>query len=290
MPVAQGPAGPRRRLGAELRRLREASGLHLDAVADELGCSTSKLSRLENGKGIPKLLEVREMLRIYGPLPEHQRDRLVRLARDGRAQTWWQEYADVLSRATSEFDRFVALENDASTIRAFELGLVHGLLQIPAYSRGLLEGGEHDLDARDHARLLEVRARRREVLTRTPNPLRLHVVLDESALRRVVGSTTVMAEQLQNLLEVARRPNVTLTVIPFSVGAHAGLNGTFSIIEFDDDDERDVVYLESKIDTYLETPAQVKEYAIAFDELCRRALDPEQTLSFIGSILPEFDS
>lgn len=290
MAVAQGPAGPRRRLGTELRRLREASGLHLDAVADELGCSTSKVSRLENGKGIPKLIDVRELLRIYGPLPDQQRDRLLRWARDGRRQTWWQDYADVLSRASSEFDRFVALEDDASTIRSFELGLIHGLVQTPAYSRAIFGALLRDLADDEVDRLVQVRVRRRQVLWRAPVPLRLKIVLDEAALRRVVGCRAVMHDQLRFLLEVGQMSNVQLQVLPFAVGAHVGLPGSFTLIEFDQDDERDVVYLESRVDTYLEGPAQVIEYAAAFDELSRQAFTSARSAEFVETLLPEYES
>jgi transcriptional regulator with XRE-family HTH domain len=291
VPRTQGPAGPRRRLGAELRRLREASGHRLEDVAAELGCSPSKLSRLENGRGIPKLLDVRELAEIYGPLPDAARDRLLRWAREGRHQTWWQDYADVITKANAEFDRFVALEDDAAALRSFEIEVVHGLLQVPDYTRAVVAALHPRLGTEDLDRLVQVRMRRRDLLHRSPQPLRLAVVLDESVLRRVVGGRAAMGAQLRSLLDDAELANVDLRVMPLAIGAHIGLGGSFGLIEFQGSDEADVAYLENRVSTtYLESANQVIEYAAAFDALVAQALDREESVALIASLLPGYES
>jgi transcriptional regulator with XRE-family HTH domain len=267
--------------------LREASGLRLEDVADQLSCSPSKVSRLENGRGIPKLLDVRELARLYGPLPEPERDRLIRWAREGRHQTWWQDFADVLTKGNAEFDRFVALENDATALRSFEIEVVHGLLQVPAYSAAVMGELYPDLVPEEIARLVEVRARRRELLTREPTPPRLTVVLDEAVLHRRIGGEAVMRSQLRSLLEDSRMPNVDVRVLPFAVGAHVGLGGSFGLLEFAEE-EASIGYVENRSSTtYVEGVARVAEYAAAFDALLHRALGQAESMALIASMLPD---
>jgi hypothetical protein len=240
---------------------------------------------LENGRGIPKLLDVRELTNIYGPLPDSERERLLRWAREGRRQTWWQDFADVLTKGNAEFDRFVALENDATVLRSFEIEVVHGLLQIPEYSRAVMTALYPDLDSRDIDRLVEVRTRRRELLVRQPDPPRLSVVLDESVLHRMIGGPTTMTAQLRSLITDSRRSNIELRVLSFAAGAHIGLGGSFGVLDFKDEDSS-IGYVENRSSTsYLEGPARVSEYAAAFDALVQQALEPAESSALIASML-----
>src|SRR5690349_10228577 len=183
--VASGPVGPRRRLGAELRRLRTAKGFHLDHVAGELGCSTSKISRLETGKGIPKPADVRRLLRIYDATAV-DRDLLMRLVRDSRAEGWWESYTDGVPLERFFLDgpgRYAALESDAVALLSFDSAILHGLLQIPEYARAVLSAELPDHSPSDVDQLVELRLRRQEALHR-PRPLRLSAVVDESVFAR----------------------------------------------------------------------------------------------------------
>ena len=132
--VASGPAGPRRRLGTELRKLRNGAGLHLDEVAQALGCSTSKVSRLETGKGVPKASDVRQMIRLYGRTTDDEQETLLQLVRDSRAEGWWTTYTDGVAPERFFLDvpgRYAALETDAVALRTVDVGPLDGLLQIP---------------------------------------------------------------------------------------------------------------------------------------------------------------
>ena len=286
-----GPVVPRRRLGAELRRLREESGLKIDVGAAELECSTSKVSRLETGKGIPKGRDVRDLLDRYGVTDEDRREWLMRLVHDGQRQGWWSDYSDVLGQApaapllSDNFDRYVALEQDAAEVRSFEMSVVPGLLQTEEYARAVLSA----LSAADDEvtdRLVEVRIKRQRRLYSDEDPLTVHMVLDEAVLRRPVGGDQVMRRQLRRLLSDARRPNVTFQVLPFSVGAHGSMAGSFVVLAFPDSQDHDLVYVESHLgDLYLEKEQDVAVYTQVFERLAERSLSPEQSARLVGELV-----
>src|SRR6185312_10463354 len=125
MSPARGPVVPRRRLGAELRALREQAGLTIEDVATELECSVSKISRLETGKGIPKGRDVRDLLERYEVRDQARRDRMMRWAREGQRQGWWHNFSDVLAPdpedplLADDLERYVGYEQDASEVRSF---------------------------------------------------------------------------------------------------------------------------------------------------------------------------
>ncbi|WP_281690724.1 helix-turn-helix domain-containing protein [Pseudonocardia thermophila] len=284
MPTSRSPLGSRRRLGAELRRLRTRAGLTLDEVAAQLTCSTSKISRLETGKGIPKLPDVRELIRIYGVTSDTEQEMLLRLVHDSREHGWWEPLLDGLPHDTvvDLSARHAALESDALRVSAFEIVWVHGLLQTPDYARAVLAATgrvEHDGEI---DRLVELRRRRQEALLRADSPLELVLVLDESVLHRVVGSPAIMAEQLQHLSVMARRPNVSVRVLPFAGGARRGHAGAFGVIEFLPGAGSDVAYLEGHTGlTHLDGPGDVEEYRAVFGELLLASLDATASLAEI---------
>jgi transcriptional regulator with XRE-family HTH domain len=195
MIMPQGPAIPRRRLGAELRRLREDVGLSLEQAAAALECSTSKISRLETGKGLPKQRDVRDLVRLYGKTAEGDLERLLRWAREGARAGWWQEYTPLLSQATFVFDgvdRYVALESGASRLTCFDNAAFHGLLQAPDYARTIIRTLLPDYTAEEIEKMVEFRLRRQDFLHRPDGPLRLDTVVDEAVFRRFVGGSEVM--------------------------------------------------------------------------------------------------
>jgi transcriptional regulator with XRE-family HTH domain len=275
--VATGPAGPRRRLGAELRRLRSSAGLHLDQVAGQLRCSTSKISRLETGKGIPKAADVRELIRIYGVVADTEREMLLRLVRESRTEGWWESYVDGVASERFFLDepgRYAALEDDAVALRSFDYGILHGLLQTPDCARAVLTAqlphhSRHEID-----QLVELRERRQEALTR-PEPLRLTAVVDESGLVRTVGGPAVMAAQLHHLLGMTELPNVTVRVLPFTAGFRRAHMGHFMILEIPAALGSDIVYAEGHAgETFLEVESDVDLYRDVFDDALARSLEP----------------
>jgi transcriptional regulator with XRE-family HTH domain len=241
MTWSPGPVVTRRRLGGELRRLREGAGLKLEDVARRLECSPSKISRLENGKGVPRWRDVRDMLEVYDVPGGADRERLLDWAKSGQARMWWQDYRDVLPPAMATY---VELEWDARRLTAYEPYVMHGLLQTREYARAVLQnnyGSTSSPDAID--RLVEVRMRRQEALA-PDHGLTFACVLDESTLHRVVGSPSVQCEQLEHLIAVAEAEHVDVRVLPFSSGLLPSSRDSFAKLEFSDPDVEDVVYIE----------------------------------------------
>ncbi len=287
-----GPSIPRRRLGAELRKLREGAHLRIEDVADLLECSVSKVSRLETGKGIPKARDVRDLLERYGVDDPQYRDRVMRWARQGQSQGWWSEYSDVLAPdphdplTAAHLERYVALEADARTIESFEPIVVHGLLQTADYAGavlGVLSVGGQSAAVR---RRVEVRMRRQERLYATEDPLTLRLVLDEAVLYRPVGGDRVMQRQLRRLLDDGARDNIEIRVLPFHNGAHPAVAGSFVLLDFPETTVHDLVYIESHLGgVYLEKDGDVDTYTRLYRSLADSALPPADSAALIESLL-----
>jgi transcriptional regulator with XRE-family HTH domain len=281
------PAGPtvrRRRLGAELRRLRENQSLKLEEVAERLGVAPSTLSRIETGKAPTKTAYLTAMLGWYGVDDPVARKVMVDMAREGHRKGWWSIYDDVLP---SGFDIYVGLEAEASGLRSYESDLVHGLLQSTDYALAVLR----ELRPRDSEELLErgveLRMQRQRILDQDP-PLDLWIILDESAVRRNIGGPAVMRRQLQHLIQASRWSNVTLQVLAFDCGAHAGLIGPFSILEFPERTDTDVAYTECLGGMiYLEKDREVRACAEAFDRMRASALSPAASVELIERVAEE---
>ena len=269
-----------------MRRLRAESGLTLDEVAEQMTCSTSKISRLETGKGVPKVPDVRELMRIYGVTSDTEINSLLRLVRDGREHGWWESYLDGVQPERFMMDapaRYAALETAASRVSAFEIAWLHGLLQSPAYAAALLRallGEAHDPIEID--RLVGLRLRRQAALLDRDPALQVRVVLDESVLARVVGGPGVMAAALDHLLARAALPNVTVRVLPHAAGVHRAHAGPIVLLEFPPDAGSDVVYVEGHAgETLLERTRDVVLYKVVLDDLWTRSLDPDATRDLV---------
>ena len=278
MVVDRSPTVRRRRLGIELRRLRETAGLMIEDVATHLECSSSKVSRIETGKAVPRVRDVRDMLELYD-VTDTQADLLLTIVREAQQKGWWTDYEDVLPAA---FETYVGLEAEAASLRTFQHH-VHGLLQTEEYARAMLRGA-HLSDSDGVERLVALRMRRQDMLTK-PNPIELWAVIDEAALHRRMGGTEVMRGQLRHLVEMAELPNVTLQVLPFAKGAHAGVIGAFTLIEFPDPTDNDVVYVDSPAGSiYLEKDKDLRRYTLVFDHLRAAALPPDESIPFIDAV------
>jgi transcriptional regulator with XRE-family HTH domain len=241
MTWSPGPVVTRRRLGGELRRLREGAGLKLEDVARRLECSPSKISRLENGKGVPRWRDVRDMLEVYEVADGEQRERLESWARTGQAKMWWQAYNDVLPPVMATY---VELEWDAARIRAYEAYVVHGLLQTRDYARTVLHNAFGSaMSERSVEKLVDVRMRRQEALTPS-HGLSFHCVLDESTLYRVVGSPNILRAQIEHLIAAADADHVDVRVLPFSAGLVPGSREAFAKLDFSEGIDHGLVYVE----------------------------------------------
>jgi len=255
MTWSPGPVVTRRRLGGELKRLREGRRLKLEDVARRLECSPSKISRLENGKGVPRWRDVRDMLEVYGVPDGDQRERLLDWARTGRQPTWWQSYSDVLA---ADMATYVEYEWDAARIDAYEAHIVHGLLQTRDYARGALRSfWGKTLGSEQIERLVEVRMRRQEALT-ADHGLTFRCVLDESTLYRVVDNADVLARQVEHLIEIAEAEHVDLRVLPFSAGLVPASRESFSKLQFSAGIEHGLIYVERPVASeFLAAPEDV---------------------------------
>jgi transcriptional regulator with XRE-family HTH domain len=284
--AAEGPLLHRRRLGAELRRLRGERTL--DEVADATLISSSKLSRLENGQGVPNQRDIRDLVAFYA-LDTAEADRLRRWAASGRRQAWWQEYSDALPGG---LDVYLDHESGASTIRSYSAAVVPPLLQTSGYAKPLYRViPPVKSDDESVGRLDELREQRQARLVDPAGPVRLTAILDEAVLHRPSGSNADMAAQLDHLVTVSRQRNVTLTVVPFSAGVHAGVEGQFTILQYADDIAHDIVAVEShRGERFLERHVDVLEYLRIFDAISAKALDPDESRQLIAAVRTEFVS
>jgi hypothetical protein len=249
-----------------------------------LGVAPSTLSRIETGKAPTKSAYLSHLLELYQVTDPAQRQILVDMAREGHRKGWWAAYDDVLP---SGLGVYVGLEAEASGLRSYEIGVVHGLLQTTDYARAVLRASAPRHTADQIERLVDLRMERQRRLDDDP-PLDLWVIHDEAVIRRTVGGPTVMRHQLAHLLVASGLPGVTLQVLPFDSGAHAGHDGPFSIVEFHDRSDSEVVYVESTAGPiYLEKDRDVRASAEIFDRLRAAALPPEASLDLISKAARE---
>jgi transcriptional regulator with XRE-family HTH domain len=277
VPEVRSPTVRRRELGALLRSLRNEKGLTVEQVAVSLMCSQSKVSRMETGHGAATLRDIRDLCDLYGVTDQAERDRMMRLAREGKRRGWWQSY-------DLEFATLVGLEAEALVIAGFQSSVVPGLLHTAEYARAGHEGAMPRLSPDQIERRIEAKLTRQRILTRD-NPPRFTAVLDEAALHRVVGGSSVMAAQLAKILEMSALPNITVQVLPYEVGAHPAVESNFIILELPDPTPG-VVFVEGLIgSTYLEREEDLDRYNKIFDQLQTIALDPKDTADLIANLI-----
>lgn len=273
------PTVRRRRLGAELRQRRERAGLSLEVVAERLECSQSKISRIETGHTSVTVRDVRDMLAIY-EATDAEIEELSELARDARQKAWWHPYTQVLSSA------YVGLEAEARRVRTYEQLVVPGLLQTENYARAMMQTFPKR-PAEEISDRIRVRMQRQSLLDREDD-FNLWVVLDEAALSRPVGGDEVMREQLRRLLNAAERPNVKIQLLPFEIGAHAGMDGTFAILDFDQIRDQSIVFAENATGgLFIDKYDEVQRYLRLFDIVHTAALGPEHTAARIKELVEE---
>ncbi|MFC8829602.1 helix-turn-helix domain-containing protein [Streptomyces sp. NPDC057137] len=273
------PTVRRRRLGQELRRLREVKGMTAEEVAERLLVSQSKISRLENGRRSISQRDVRDLCGVYEVEDNRIVESLMQMAKDSRQQGWWHAFGDI------PYSVYIGLETDAASLRVYEPQVVPGLLQTRGYAEALITGALPETSPTDVEKRVSVRVRRQERVNAPELPLRLWAVIDESALRRVVGGRHLMREQLEFLVELSQLPHVTVQVLPFEMGAHPGISGHYAILEFPDATDSSVVYIEGVTsDLYLEKANDVQKYSVMYEHLRAQALNADQTREFISDI------
>lgn len=290
--MGRSPAASRRRLGMDLRSLREQAGLKIEDAAKRLDCSTAKVSRLENGKGVPYPRDVRDLVVLYGDAAQAHRAELLELVEDGRAQDWYSSFRDVIQVMSADhLTRFMELEQDAVEMAAFEEDLFPGLLQTEAYIQAICSVVFPDSSPQERKRFVEFRRERQKaVFSRGLRP-RLNLVVHELAIVRQIGSAQVMREQLESLRAdlAGSLSDVDFRLVPLRAEARGALGGPFVILKYHSERDQDLVYLEGREGaTWLETDADVGRYGTLFAGLQQDCLSREDSLLRLGQVAEEF--
>lgn len=285
MPQSASPTVLRIILGRQLQTLREQAGMSFDQAAGAIYASPWTLRRMEKAEVGLKLNYVKSLLLAYGITDAREIDSFLDLAREANKPGWWQSYADVLP---GWFRVFPGLEQAASLIRGYEPHCVPGLLQTEGYARALTMAGYPTARTEEIDRRVELRIARQQILTRSDPPA-LWVVFDEAVLRRPIGGAAVMRAQLDRIIDATVRPNITVQIAPFAVGAHPLMYGMFHLLRFPTAELPDVIYGENLTSAfYLDKPADVTAYSEALDRLCAQAAPADQTASILRRISTEY--
>jgi len=274
------PTMLRRQLGAELRRLRDQAKRTVAEIAHDLGWSESKVSRIETAHSGIRGPDLERLLKLYRT-PEAERKRLLALAAQARQRGWWEAYGDALPNA---YETYIGFEAEATSIFNYQGQLVPGLLQTAEYASAVVQAD----GVSDNPTVLEqrvaVRMARQAVLTRDPPP-NLWVILDEAVLRRPIGGKDVLRRQLGRLIEAAERPMITVQVLPFAVGAHRALAGSFVVLEFAGGADDSLVYSEGMTGgVFRSRPDELRSYLMSFEALRTAALSPQRSVEFIETV------
>ncbi len=280
--MAGSPTARRRRLSIELKKLREQSALTCAQVGQALDWSGSKVNRMETGSGRVQPSDIDALCRFYVTSDE-LREFLKSLARQAKTRGWWQVHG---AGVPEWFNIYIGLEQDASTLRQYQCEVLPGLMQTTSYARELHTTGAH-MSAEDIDRAVRVRLERQAMLTR-PDAPEAWFVVNEAAVRNVIGDREVMREQLERVLDSAALPGVTLQVLPFDSGTYP-VTGSFTMLGFPAPEDPDLVYRDGITDAvYLEGEHHVREYTRAFDGLRAAALSPQRSAQLIKSVVKEY--
>ncbi|GEB47634.1 MULTISPECIES: helix-turn-helix domain-containing protein [Streptomyces] len=271
-------------LGLRLRDLRERAGCSFNDAAHALSVNTTTVRRMEKAEVGLKPPYVEKLLRVYG-LSDEEVESFLSFVEEANRPGWWHSFRDVLP---AWFSLYVSLEGEASLIRAYEPHCVPGLLQTPDYARALLRTGFPNASDEELDRRVALRMGRQQLLDGPEAPV-LWAVLDEQVLRRHVGSPAVMRAQIDRLVELTARPNITLQIIPFSSGPHPGMFGPFQLFRFDIPELPDIVYTESLTGAaYLDQRPETAAYLEVLDRMGAQAAPVPHTEAVLGDIRKEF--
>jgi Domain of unknown function (DUF5753)/Helix-turn-helix domain len=249
-----------------------------EEVTEHTGINEATLYRLEVAKARPQARTLTALLELYGVTDEGRRAELLTLARQSGEQSWLQSFPSDLPEA---YTTYISFEGEAQSLLNYECLFVPGLLQTEDYARAALQRGMPAATKEEIGRLVEARMSRQAVLARE-SPLRLWAIVDEAALHRPVGGEKVMRAQLERLAESADLPQVTLQALPYAVGGHPGMPGSFVILQFADAGASDVVYIEIQAgDLFLESDTDLSRFGAIFEYLRALALPPDESVALI---------
>lgn len=270
-----------KRLARELKRLRDASGVTLEQAAHHVEVHPGTLSKIENAAIGVKTMVVKTLLENYN-VDADKRDELLQLSRDSRKRGWWDEYKDMMS---PDFAAYIDFETEASRILNYEPQFIPGLLQTEEYARAVSTAVVVDRSPEEVEQIAKVRIARQ---VRFETPIDFTAILDEGTLRRPTGGPMVMAKQLEHIEAMAARRDVTVQVVPANLHVHPGMLGGFSLLEFPDPQDPDVVHIEGPAgQLYLEKPDDVRRCGVLAERLRSVALSPAASSELIQKIHEE---
>ncbi len=284
MPVDGKPTVRSRRVGTELRRLREDAGVTTAQAAELLSCSPAKISRIENGIVSVRVVDLRLLLDRYGDQDQEHRTYLERLARESNKRGWWQDYDDTIPPYYADF---IGLETDASYIKTWEATIVPGLLQTPEYARAVMLANPAMISPDKLENFISIRHERQARLEQGTD-VRLDAVIWEAVLITTVGSDEVQRGQLSRLLELMDRPNISVQVLPLEAGDKASMSGSFVTFSFGSERSVSTVFVENLTSSqYLERDQELRGYTLVFDALRSAALSPAASAARIRQRLEQ---
>ena len=278
------PTVPARRLGRELKRLREAAGKTQVEVGAWVGTPSTTISKIENAERNVPLPHLKLMLQLYEVDPAHG-ETLTQLAQQAKERGWWADYGEAVPKW---FTEYVGLETAATAVWTYEQEYVPGLLQTRRYTESMTATANSVGASESAENFARVRATRQQRLTDDKAPVALRAVLSEAVLCRTVGGPDVMREQIARLREATSQPNITVQVLPFSAGAHPGMTGPFTILRFPER-SMNIVYVELRGGAvYLERPQDIDLHETIFERLSSLALNEQDTISLLGETEKEY--
>jgi transcriptional regulator with XRE-family HTH domain len=282
MTLNPNPSVRSRQVSIQLRQLREEAGLTGAAVAEALGMSPSKVSRLETGSRGLRVDDVAAMLGLYR-IPERQREQILDQVRKSSERGWWESQGLGLPEL---WKALIDFESRATRIQNYEAMFVPGLLQTADYTAAMFQAINKTLSSAELNNFVATRMARQADLRR--GDLNFLAVMDEGVLRRPVPESGVMRRQLRHLIDCAERPNVTVRVVPLRVGLYAGLQGPFACMDFAD--EPSLVYVENHhVGMFLDEKEDIAAYRVAFGNILNVALKPAESLELISDIAGEHE-
>ncbi|WP_329614240.1 helix-turn-helix domain-containing protein [Streptomyces brevispora] len=269
-----------RRLAAELGRLRSTANLTREDVNEQTGINAATLYRIEKARARPQKRTLLALMELYGA-SEAQRADLLAVQGGSHDQGWLRPYH---SELPEEYTAYIGFEAEARTVRNYESLFIPGLAQTERYARAVIKGVLPTASQKEVDQRVQARIERQGVLAK-PNPLQLWAIMDEAAVRRMVGGREVMREQARHLVRLAEEPQVTFQLIPFGKGAHAGMTGSFVHMDFPDAQDPELVYVDTPAgDLFLESETEIRRYKSMFEHLQAVALGPNDSAELLDSV------
>jgi transcriptional regulator with XRE-family HTH domain len=278
------PVVQRRRLRTELRRARLDLGLTQEQVAGAMDWSLSKLIRIENGSVGISTNDLKAILAHYKITDEGRNAELLGLARGARERSWWSTYRD----ASPRLIQLIEFESAASIIRNFQPMLIPGLLQTEEYATAMIRNLSPAATAQEVKTGVEIRMRRQQILQQAEMPL-MFFIMDEAAVKRLVGGKEAMRRQIKRLVDESAKPAVTIEVVPLAAGEHPGMQGPFMLFEFPDAEDEDALYLEGPSDSRFnrDDPEEISSFRDRFEILRDRSLGRQGSADFLRQLVNE---